>query len=258
MQLTSPKNPVIRALRKTVSAGRPTDDGLVAIEGPHLLEEAVRSGWRVERIFIDPTTIPAATPSIASANAEVVELSSGAFSSISDTVNSQGIIALVRPNRYEWQNLFGTRPLLLVLDGIQDPGNAGTLLRSAEAFGATGVVLLSGTVRITNGKFLRASAGSVFRIPFLENISRRDVVENLNSASIPLFALASSSRDTVSEVDLTGGMAVVVGSEGSGVSAELLAASMTVRIPVIGVESLNAAIAGSIVLFEAARQRSGS
>jgi RNA methyltransferase, TrmH family len=145
---------------------------------------------------------------------------------------------------------------LLVLDGVQDPGNAGTLVRSAEAFGATGIVFGRGSVHFSNAKFLRATAGSIFRVPFLSGLMPEIVLESLTASGIAVHTLAASGSRTIWEVDLRKPCALVTGSEGAGVSAEWLTHAGGVRIPAIQVESLNAAVACSIALFEASRQRS--
>jgi TrmH family RNA methyltransferase len=143
----------------------------------------------------------------------------------------------------------------VILDGVQDPGNAGTIVRSAEAFGATGLIFLEGSVHVANGKFLRATAGSIFRLPFLENQSGSGLAARVRSAGKRLYALTAQGKASVGEADLRQPCALVVGSEAHGVSPELRSLAEAVRIPTAQVESLNAAVACSIALYEAARQR---
>jgi len=145
--------------------------------------------------------------------------------------------------------------LIVALDGMQDPGNAGTIVRSAEAFGASGVVLLEGSVRVPNGKFLRATAGSIFRLPLLESVTRTEFLEQVRSLGLPLYALTSRDGTSLRKANFRVPCALVVGGEGNGVSTELLGAASPLSIPARNVESLNAAIACSLALFEAARQR---
>jgi TrmH family RNA methyltransferase len=136
-------------------------------------------------------------------------------------------------------------PLVAVLDGIQDPGNAGAILRTAEAFGATGAVFLKGTVSPSNPKCLRASAGSAFRLPIVTEIPD----------GLALFAADPRANGSVADVPLTSPCAIIIGGEGSGVRPELAARSTGVKIPTVGVESLNAAVAAGILFYEARRQR---
>ncbi len=172
------------------------------------------------------------------------------FQAIASTETSQGVLALVRPRAYDPDYLFRDVPLVLVLDGLQDPGNAGTLIRAAEAFGATGVMLTPGSVNPWNPKAIRASAGSAFRVPVLRDATP-DVL-----AGRPVRLLATLPHaDATSLPDLASATVLVIGSEARGVSREWAAIAGAVTIPTRGVESLNAGIAGSILLYEAARQR---
>jgi len=147
---------------------------------------------------------------------------------------------------------------VVILDGIQDPGNAGTIVRSAEAFGAAGLIFMEGSVHVANGKFLRAAAGSLFRMPYLEYQKRPGLMAQLRASERPLYALTPSATKPVDQADLRGSVALVVGSEAQGVSPELIACATGLRIPTRQVESLNAGVACSIALFEAARQRGQS
>jgi TrmH family RNA methyltransferase len=144
---------------------------------------------------------------------------------------------------------------VVVLDGLQDPGNAGAILRAAEAFGATGVLGLKGTVNPYNPKAVRASAGSVFRVPLVWGIEASEALATLQQQRLDLYAAVPSARRLLSEADLRRGCAFIIGSEGRGVSEALRAASTELRIPTSGVESLNAAVAAAILLYEARRQR---
>jgi TrmH family RNA methyltransferase len=261
MPLTSLHNPQLQKLRRAVETGSPLEGGLVAAEGPHLLAEALGGGWPVEHVFYSPAALdrhPDLMARVARHRIEMTEVAERAFKAISGTEQNQGVVALLRPPVFTWNafqpSLPGCRTggPLVILDGIQDPGNAGTIVRSAEAFGAAGVVFTSGCVRVSNGKMLRAAAGSLFRVPFLENVSSSEVVRNIGKRR--LFALAASGRVSLAETDLRTPFALVVGNEGRGVSEAFLKASQTLSIPTQGVESLNAAIACSITLFEAWRQ----
>jgi TrmH family RNA methyltransferase len=184
----------------------------------------------------------------------VIEVSAAAFESIAATEHSQGMLAMLRPRCWKESELrgrirVGEQPLLVVLDGVQDPGNAGAVVRSAEAFAATGVLFGRGSVRVSNPKFLRATAGSIFRIPYLEE------GEPAHLAGLPVYSLAAEAELSIREVDFRSGAALVTGSEGAGVSPAFREISTPVRIPTVAVESLNAAVACSIALYEAWQQR---
>ena len=255
-QLTSTRNPVLQAIRRAAAGGRSTEDGLIVAEGPHLLEEALRGEWQVVQIFATARSRARYSQLLLRPQAEVVEVSERAMASASATESTQEVLALLRPRIWQWRDLVGPRALVLALDGIQDPGNAGTIVRSAEAFGASGVVFLKSCVRVANGKLLRAAAGSMFRLPFLEGIDLAEFLDETRLAGIRPYALTMGGSATLDDADLRSRCALVVGSEGAGISRELLMATQPVSIPTAKVESLNAAIACSIALFEVFRQRS--
>jgi len=239
--------------------------GLIAIEGELLLSEVLRSGLLPAAIFLrsggeDALDRLAAQPDVQRAldAAEILELPADVFSSAVDTESPQGIAALLAPPQFDFEDLFPphTPALLLIAAGLQDPGNLGTLIRSAEAFGATGVITLPGTVNTWNAKTVRASAGSVFRMPVITRCAE-EVVARLQTLGVMLFATTADGHLPATEAVLVKPSALLIGNEGAGLSTDLLAAAdAQLAIPCPGpVESLNAAIAGSILLYEASRQR---
>jgi TrmH family RNA methyltransferase len=256
MQITSARNGRFQEIRKAARRGSPTEDGLVVAEGPHLLMEALESEWRVETVVVAAENVSKYGRLLARIPKEnVIQTPADVFSVVSTTQTSQGILALLRPRAWSWNHLVNGTILLVVLDGVQDPGNAGTIVRSAEAFGATGAVFLRDTVHVANGKFLRATAGSIFRLPYLSNLTPSELSSFVVESRIHLYALASSSAISLMDANLQRPCALIVGSEGEGVSGEVLRSSDAISIPTERVESLNAAIACSIALFEARRQR---
>lgn len=255
MLITSSKNSLLQDVRKAAAAGRPTSGGLIVAEGPHLAQEALRGKWSIEKVLVAEGFRSRYSELIREMQADAIEIADRAFESTSATEHSQGIIVLLRPPQWNWDDLRRERAFMVVLDGVQDPGNAGTIVRSAEAFEATGVILLRPSVRIANGKFLRAAAGSAFRIPVLEDVSVEEFIENARRGHITIYGLAADGACNLSETAFTRPAALVLGSEGAGVSPQIQRSAIGVRIPVVSVESLNVGIAGSIALFEAARQR---
>jgi RNA methyltransferase, TrmH family len=235
------------------------DADAISIEGEHLVQEALRSQIRFRAVFVrsgsqrllDRLSLPEQVP--------VLELTPDVFASAVETESPQGIAALVEPPHFDLQDaLAGTRPLVVVTAALQDPGNLGTLVRSAEAFGATGVIVLPGTVSIWNSKALRASSGSAFRTPVVF-AHFGEAGGALRQRGIQVLAAVAAEGTACNEVNLTEPTAILIGNEGSGLPDELLRdADAAVRIPTPGpVESLNAGIAASILLYEAARQRAG-
>ena len=261
----SRQNARVRELRAAfIRSGREVSE-VIGIEGEHLIGEALRSGVRLRTVFVrrdldrrdgslrvlDRLALPAAVP--------IVELTAAVFDSAVETESPQGIAALMEIPRFSFaEALSGANPLVVVTAALQDPGNFGTLVRSAEAFGASGIIALPGTVSVWNSKALRASAGSAFRVPVIAE-KPAAAFTALAERKIPVYAAVAASADAIpcSEVDLAGAAAILIGNEGSGLSAELLErAKGQIAIPMPGqVESLNAAVAASVLLYEAARQR---
>lgn len=255
MEITSARNPLLQSIRRAVKSGRATDEGFVIAEGPHLLDEAQRGTWRIAKVVTTPAGRSRYAHLLQRLDAELIELKVRAFESITGTEHSQEVLALLEPRQWNWNDLKGRQTLIIALDGMQDPGNVGTIIRSAEAFGATGVVLLRGSAHVSNGKVLRASAGSIFRMPFLESVALPELLDNVQTSDLALFALDAGARTAIAAVDLTRPLALVVGNEGSGVSSSVLQAAQAVAVPTGAVESLNAAVAGSVALFAAQQQR---
>lgn len=274
----SRQNARVRELRAAFARSPRDPSDVIAIEGEHLLAEALRSGLRLRTVFlrIDPDrrdaslrmlerlSLPAPVP--------IVSLNLAVFSSAVDTESPQGIAALVEPPRFSLAEALGESdtpavapahavPLVVLTAALQDPGNFGSLVRSAEAFGASGVIALPGTVDVWNAKALRASAGSAFRVPVVQEKSSPAFAALAERRISILAAVPARGHDDAipcSQYDLTRPAALLIGNEGSGLSHDLLdRCDARIAIPTPGpVESLNAAVAASILLYEAARQRS--
>ena len=252
--LTSPANPLLKEIRRAIARGERTREGYAIAETFHLLDEAIGSGCEIGAVLAAESARPAVEARLRSVpGTRLLVLADALFRSISDTESAQGVMALVRPPEWEIERLLAGQPLVVVLDGVQDPGNAGAIIRAAEAFGATGLVFLKGTVGPYNPKAVRASAGSVFRVPLVAGIEAAPAREVLSGHGLAVYAAAPAAGTNLDQIDLTRGCAFVIGSEGRGPIHEWGTAG--VRIPVSGVESLNAAMAAGILLYEARRQR---
>lgn len=227
-------------------------------ESFHLLEEALRSERNIPIVLASEsvkTTIERHVSGLR--GPRIVVLPDRLFQTVAATETSQGVIALVEPPSWTIGQLFRGQSLVIVLDGVQDPGNAGTIVRAAEAFGATGVLFVKGTVSPFHPKALRASAGSIFRIPFVSGIDAPLARASLQQQRVDLYAAMpfTGTQQLAGDVDFSRKCAIVIGSEGRGVSQELYGIAKDVAIPTVGVESLNAAVAASVLLYEARRQR---
>jgi len=254
--LTSVRNPLLKDIRKAVARGALTSDGCAVAESFHLLEEALRSGREVRAVLAAASVRPAVEKHVGGlSETNLLVLPDELFAQIAATETSQGVIALVRPPVWDLDQLFRGRSLVVVLDGIQDPGNAGAIVRAAEAFGATGCVFVKGTVNPFNPKTLRASAGSMFRVPAMCGLDPELVRATLTQRRVDVYAAMPRGGKSLAEVNLARHVALIVGSEGHGVSERLRSCALDLHIPTAGVESLNAAMAAGIILYEACRQR---
>jgi TrmH family RNA methyltransferase len=257
--VSSGDNAYVKELRQAFSHASLTQDGCCAIEGVRVIEEAVRSGLRFKALFVSEGSESRAErllPQISS-HAEALLLPRALFEGVVATEHPQGVAALVKikPFAIE-QALSGAVPLVVIVAGIQDPGNLGTILRSAEAFGATGVLLGEGTVSPWNAKCVRAAAGSVFRLAVVKS-ALQSALQVIREQGITVFATSSHKGMPAEEVDLKRPVAFLIGNEGAGVGKQAISqADELVAIPHSAkVESLNAAIAASVLLYEVSRQR---
>src|SRR3954454_5197484 len=198
--ITSAANPLLKDVRRAIGRGGLTQDGLCVAETFHLLEEALRSGCEVKAVLLAES---AQSRAGRLRGVRVAILPDALLQGLSGTESAQGVIALVKPPVWTMDDLFRERPLIVVLDGLQDPGNAGTILRAAEAFGATGAVFLKGSVSPHNPKTLRASAGSLFRLPYVFGVEAAEARKMLRDRGVQMYAALSAGARPVAEVDLT-------------------------------------------------------
>jgi RNA methyltransferase, TrmH family len=251
-------NQRLKELRLAFRRAELTTHGECAIEGVKLLEEALRSGQHLDSVFFSESARPLAEKLLPQINArtETLVLPNALFNSIVPSDAPQGVAALLKLPAFTAAQMLdrSSEGPFVVAAGLQDPGNLGTILRSAEAFGAAGVFLTEGTVSPYNSKVLRGSAGSIFRLPWVR-ISSTELIPLLRARGVRLLATSSHQGTPLPRISWTLPLAIFIGNEGAGLSREL-AREMdeTLAIPQAAqVESLNAGVAASIVLYEAAR-----
>jgi len=260
-------NPLVKQLRQAFAHAELTDAGDCAIEGMRILEEAIRSGLRFSAVFFRESAQAAAErllPQIGS-QVETLLLPDKLFDSLVPSESPQGVAALVRLKEFFLDDVLERLSVgpIIALAGLQDPGNLGTILRSSEAFGSAGAILGEGTVSPFNSKVVRASAGSVFRLPIIHGHGKskpgklEEVCDKLRAQAVRLIATSSHKGTPLDQADLKSPAAIFFGNEGSGLPRDLMAKmDESIAIPhTPQVESLNAGVAASIVLYEAARQR---
>jgi RNA methyltransferase, TrmH family len=239
------------------------------VEGPKLIDDALRAGLEAEALLVSESgeavaqriLLAASTTDFGISPSRVLRTTDKLFAAAAGTETPQGVAALFRQPPAEFSRVLGDGvALVLVLVGVQDPGNVGTAVRSAEAFGATGVIAARGTADPWSPKAMRASAGSALRIPILRGLAVPVAISQLKMSKVKILAAASGADTPTTSDDRTsfaGATAVFIGSEGNGLPPEVIqSADAMIAIPMAGaIESLNAGVAASILLYEAARQR---
>jgi len=254
--LSSDKNPLLKQVRRAVARGSLTEDGYAVAESFRLLEEALASDCEIGAVIVAESVKSTVAAHVRGLKrTRVVAVRDSIFAELASTEATQGVIALVRPPAWTLEQLLRGKTLIAVLDGVQDPGNAGAIVRAAEAFGATGAAFLKGTVSPYNPKTLRASAGSMFRLPVTAAVDENLFLAALDQRRVTLYAASPRAAKGLAEVDLSDRCAIVIGSEGRGVNPTLEERAIGLKIPTTRVESLNAAVAAGILLYEARRQR---
>ena len=260
-EITSPANPLLKIFRHALAEGV-TREGWLAVEGPHALEEALAAGANV--------TVQSVLASQSAAEefhvlldrlpreAEIALVDDHLFTRVASTQSPQGIAALVELIPEDLDSLLRRHDALLVVAcGLQDPGNLGSIMRSAVALGATALLTLKETVSPFNPKAARSSAGAIFHLPVFPGLEAADLFPSLSAARVRTIGAERESPHALHQADLKGPLAFLIGKESTGLPREILdRADMLLSIPIRpGMDSVNAATAAGIFLYEAARQR---
>lgn len=257
--ISSTKNEQVKAVIELKKKAKARNEaGLFAVEGVRMAMELPRG--RTERLYVSESFLKNPDGQRLLEEFPGYEtVTDAVFSAMSDTQTPQGVLALVKQYEYSLSDILkeGRPAQLMVLENIQDPGNLGTIIRAGEGAGITGVIMSRDTVDIYNPKVIRATMGSVFRVPFFYTDNIMETAGELKEKGIRLFAAHLHGRNNYEEEDYTGNTGFLIGNEGNGLTEELSGLADTwIKIPMAGkVESLNAAIAASVLMFEAARQR---
>ncbi len=239
-------------------------EGLFVCEGKRLVQEVPEE--LLQEVYIESGRL-ASDPGLAQWSRELTsrgvraeEVTPEVMEKMAGVVHSQGVLAVVQKPSFTKNDLIGNRtPLLIMLDNLQDPGNMGTILRTAEAAGVTGVIGSSDSVDFYSPKVVRSTMGGIFRVPHVTSHDFVETIRGLQANGVRVYAaVLTKESKAYDEVDYTRPTAIVIGNEGAGIRKEIAScADWSVMIPMSGeVESLNAGVAAGVLLFEAARQRS--
>ncbi len=257
IMITSTANSRIRELVKLKKNAKDrAHRDVFLVEGPKMFREIPRSLLR--EVYASENFLKSADGRKALSEGIAVEtVSDSVFQYLSDTRSPQGILAVVSQLHYTTEDLLGETPLVMILENLQDPGNLGTILRTAEAAGATGILLSRTSADIYNPKVTRSTMGSIFRVPFVYTDHLHEEMKKLQKNGVRLYAAHLKGSSDMYTETYTGPSAFLIGNESRGLTEETASlADRAVRIPMCGqVESLNAAVASSVLLYEARRQR---
>ena len=238
--------------------------GLFIVEGIRLVEEAAKSNWLVETCIYTSEAqgeprVKKILEQLKTKECRTIEVLKTVYDKASETKEPQGLMAIVKKSAHQLVDMLGKdeNPLLVVLDEVQDPGNVGTIIRTAAAAGCTGIILTKGCADVFAGKVVRASMGSLFNIPIVEGVTQSEIISYLTQYKIDILATSLEGSRVYFQANLKKSVAVVFGNEGNGVSSHLLQESKErIHIPLVGnVESLNVAASAAVILYEAVRQR---
>ena len=258
-KVTSRQNALVKRFR---ALAQERADGEVLLDGVHLVEEALASGIRVDTVLFSESATRGRLAKLVRAvertGSRTVTVTDAVFPAVSPVQHASGVVAIARVAAASIDDVLRTRPsLLLLLDGVQDPGNLGAIVRAAEACGATGVIVGTSSADAFGWKALRGAMGSSLRVPIAQRVAMPQAVDRAKAGGVRVFAAVPRDGTPLPACDLRGDTAVLVGGEGAGLSDRLIAtADEKLTIPMNApVESLNVAVASALVLYEAARQR---
>ncbi|HBN57202.1 MAG TPA: 23S rRNA (guanosine(2251)-2'-O)-methyltransferase RlmB [Lachnospiraceae bacterium] len=254
--ITSVSNPQVKHLQQLARKAKVrNEEGVFLAEGIKMFREAPKD--KIQNVYISKSLYEEKGQAFLDGT-EAQVLDDRVFASVSDTKTPQGILCVIRQFRYCMEDILKKdKPLLLALENLQDPGNVGTILRTAEGAGADAVLLSRGCVDMYNPKTIRSTMGSVYRVPFVYTDDLERMLTFLKERGIHIYAAHLKGRRYYDEEDYRCGCAFLIGNEGNGLSERVSACADTlIRIPMEGrVESLNAAVSASILVYEAFRQR---
>lgn len=262
--ITSQANPLIKNIKRLARRPHREKENKFLIEGARFVEEALNSDWPLEAVLYTSEFYLGHGNVVHKARSKrlkVVEVTGGLLAELAETENPQGVAAVAHMRQWGITGILAAVSpgdnIIVLVDGVQDPGNLGTLIRSADAFGAGGVILTKGTVDLYNPKTLRSTMGSIFHLPVVQGLETKEIICLLREHNYTLVVGDPRAELSIDRADLLSRIALVVGSEASGPSREVMSHTHTrVSIPMPGkAESLNVGVASAIMLYEVTRQR---
>lgn len=261
MEIKSASNKIIKEVKSLNKKKDRFKKKLFFIEGIRIIEDAINSNENINYILYSEKLFDVQNGEELFYNIknkyETYKIDHNLFKEISDTENPQGILAVVSMKNNKIEDMFKDKTFIVILDRLQDPGNMGAIIRSADALGATGIIVSKGSVDVYNPKVLRSTMGSLFHIPIVQMEDTKEVILNLKNNNIKILATTLDEARYCYDVNLKEDIAIVIGNEGNGLEQEICNLSdENIIIPMDGKsESLNVAMASSIIMYEVLRQR---
>jgi RNA methyltransferase, TrmH family len=256
--ITSSNNPLLKKIRALHQRAFREKNASYLIEGERLLEEALLKGVELEAVVASEGFFKQGMGRLSDANlSRLITVPDKIFDELATTTNPAGVLAVAKIKPVSPKRLFSAKPLIVIADALQDPGNLGTLIRTSLAASATGLITTKGTVDPFNPKVVRAAMGASFQLPCLWDLEANDAIQLCREHGLRIIASAAESKKYFWQADMSKPTAIIIGNEGQGLTQSVLAsADETIAIPMSdNSESLNAAQAATIFLFEAVRQR---
>lgn len=260
--ITSRQNPLIKEVKALAEKKHREERKIFLVEGIRFVEEALKENVKILNVLVSDQLAlvkggEAILKRLEEKNLEVSCLPHKLFCEVADTETPQGIIAVIGMREHVLEEVLDKHGIFLILEAIQDPGNMGTIIRTADAAGVLGIIASRGCVDLYNSKVLRSTMGSIFRLPVFTNANLEEEIVKLKAEKIKIYASHIDGRDNHFDVSMDGGVGIVIGNEANGISSETAAlADRLIKIPMPGnAESLNASIAAGILVYEAVRQR---
>lgn len=259
IEITSIQNPRVKEWSELLAKKGRDRQGRFLLEGIHLTAEALQAGIPVLAVlYLKDKGMPSELAPLLPTGVEQIAVSAAVLAKCSDTETPQGVVAVAaKPPAADVRALMAADALVVAVDGLQDPGNLGTIIRTADAAGASGIVIGPGSVDPYNPKVMRSTMGSLFHLPVLEAAELVPLLRTAAAGGAKVYATGMAAEQTCYQADLGGAVWFVIGNEGKGVSAPVREAiGQELAIPMPGkAESLNAAMAAGILLYESLRQR---
>lgn len=261
MDIKSSSNKIIKEVKSLDNKKNRFKKGLFIIEGIRIIEDAIKSHEDIKYILYSDKLFDVKNGkelfNYVENEYETYKIDHNLFKDISDTENTQGIIAVLSMKNHEIKDMIKDGTFIVILDKLQDPGNMGTIIRSADALGASGIIVSKGSVDIYNQKVLRSTMGSLFHMPIVQLEDTKEVILGLKNNNVKILATTLNHAKYCYDINLKEDIAIVIGNEGNGLDEEICDLSdENIIIPMDGKsESLNVAMASSIIMYEVLRQR---